>query len=65
MLILKLHPFLYTTGATASGVLYSIVQTAKANGLIPFVYLNYVLDELSKPSAQDNLDNLLPWNVNL
>jgi transposase len=52
-------------GATSSGVLYSIVQTAKANGLIPFVYLNYVLDELSKPSAQDNLDNLLPWNVNL
>jgi transposase len=52
-------------GATASGILYSVVQTAKANGLIPFVYLKYILQELSRPDAHDNLDKLLPWNIKL
>ena len=48
-------------GANASAVLYSICETAKANGLIPFEYLNYLLEQLAtKPT---DLDYLLPWNV--
>jgi transposase len=48
-------------GANASAVLYSICETAKANGLMPFDYLNYLLEQLaSKPT---DLDYLLPWNV--
>ena len=31
-------------GANASAVLYSLVETAKANGLIPFDYLKFLLE---------------------
>lgn len=50
-------------GAQASAVLYSIIETAKANGLIPFDYLKYLLEEL--PGNPDDIDYLLPWNVAL
>lgn len=30
-------------GATASAAVYSIVETAKANGLNPYEYLRYIL----------------------
>ena len=47
-------------GAHASATLYSIVETAKINGLIPFDYIMVCLDELCKP--EPNIDSLLPWN---
>lgn len=50
-------------GAKASAVLYSLVETAKANGLTPFDYIKHVLDELAK--QPDSIDHLLPWNVEL
>ena len=50
-------------GADASAVLYSIVETAKANGLMPFDYLKYVLAEL--PNQLEEIDDLLPWNTGL
>ena len=50
-----------TNGAHASATLYSIVETAKVNGLIPFDYVNACLDELCKP--EPDIDSLLPWNV--
>lgn len=50
-------------GANASATLYSMIETAKANGLTPFDYLMHCLEQLSlKPG---NLDHLLPWNVEL
>ena len=48
-------------GANASAVLYSLVETAKANGLIPFDYLKYLFEEL--PKAAGDIDYLLPWNI--
>jgi transposase len=48
-------------GAQASAVLYSICETAKANGLMPFDYLNYLLEQLARNPT--DLDYLLPWNV--
>ena len=36
-------------GAHASAILYSIIETAKDNGLIPFDYLMHVLEHISKP----------------
>lgn len=48
-------------GAHASAVLYSIIETAKANGLIPFDYVLKCLDELCKP--EPDIDALLPWNL--
>ncbi|MFT4671977.1 MAG: transposase [Pseudohongiellaceae bacterium] len=52
-----------TNGAKASATLYSLIETAKANGLVPFDYIKYVLDKLSK--NPDDIDYLLPWNANL
>jgi transposase len=47
-------------GATASAILYSIIETAKANSLLVDNYLQTCLDELAnKPGS---LTHLLPWN---
>ena len=48
-------------GAETSAMLYSIIETAKANGLIPFDYINHCLEALAKSPTE--LDGLLPWNV--
>jgi len=50
-------------GAQASAILYSLIETAKANGQIPFDYIKHLLDELAK--KPDSIDHLLPWNVDL
>ena len=52
-------------GANASAVLYSFIETAKANGLIPFDYLTKIFNELPKLDDEAELDHLLPWNVML
>lgn len=52
--------FSYTaSGAQASAILYSLIETAKANGITPFDYLNGLLGEL--PKQPENMDALLPW----
>jgi len=33
-------------GATASAILYSMVESAKENGLSPYAYLKYLLEQL-------------------
>lgn len=50
-------------GATASGVVFSIIETAKANGLIAFNYLTYLFEKLPNIDLEnyDELDALLPW----
>ncbi|WP_413282880.1 IS66 family transposase [Vibrio sp. MA40-2] len=47
-------------GAGASAMLYSIIETAKANGLILYDYLVQCMKELAKP--EPDIDSLLPWN---
>ncbi|MCP5005804.1 MAG: IS66 family transposase [Planctomycetes bacterium] len=47
-------------GATSSAVLYSVIETAKANGLVPFEYLMHCLEHLS--STPERVDEILPWN---
>lgn len=45
------------TGAKASGIILSLFETAKANGLDPKKYLNYLLQKL--PNEEDlNLGQL-------
>ena len=48
-------------GANASAILYSFVETAKANGLLVDSYLQTCLNELAK--KPESLENLLPWNI--
>ena len=52
-------------GANASAMLYSIIETAKANGLEPFAYLTHLLEELPALPEDDGLEHLLPWKVTL
>lgn len=52
------------TGADASAMLYSLVETAKANGVTPFDYLTYLFNALPKLKPQEDVDHLLPWNFN-
>jgi len=52
-------------GAHASAVIYSLVQTAKANGLEPYAWLRRVLRELPAAKTVDAVEALLPWNVRI
>lgn len=51
-------------GAHSSAAWYSIVETAKANGLEPYHYLCWLFTQLPHYQKQRlALDTLLPWNV--
>ncbi|MGX4687036.1 IS66 family transposase [Vagococcus sp. JNUCC 83] len=53
------------SGAVANGVAYSIVETAKANGLVPTKYLQYLFKQLPNIediSDSDILEAYLPWS---
>lgn len=50
-------------GAQSSAILYSIVESAKANGLTPYNYFTHLLEQFSQP--EPDIEQLLPWNVNL
>jgi len=54
-------------GAHASAIIYSIVETAKENGLNPFKYLTYLFEQLPNVDIEDkdSLDILLPWSASL
>ena len=52
-----------TAGAHASAVIYSLVQTAKANGHEPYAWLRHVLRELPKVNTVDLVDAMMPWNL--
>ena len=49
-------------GATASANLYSLIETAKLNGLEPYAYLKRVLTDLPNAETLEQVDALLPWN---
>ncbi len=53
-------------GAEASARLYSLIETAKTNGLEPYAYLKRVLKALPAVIDADNddaIEQLLPWNI--
>src|SRR5690554_368957 len=50
-------------GAHASAVLYSLLQTAKANDREPYAWLRFVLERLPLTKTVDEIEALLPWNV--
>ena len=56
------------SGAEASSIVYSLIETAKANGLRPYHYLNHVLTvmaEHQKDDDKDYLNDLVPWSDKL
>jgi transposase len=50
-------------GVKASANLYSLIETAKANGLEPYAYLRYLFTALPKAETVDVIEALLPGNV--
>ena len=50
-------------GANASMTLYSLIETAKANKVEPYWYLRRLFDRLPTFDANDNYEELLPWNI--
>lgn len=56
-----------TKGAKASAIIYSVVETAKENGLNPFHYLNYLFEVLPNidTTNKDQIATLLPWSKTL
>jgi len=51
-------------GAEASAIVYSLVESAKANGIEPFAYLQHVLVQLpyfGKNHSNEELESLMPW----
>jgi hypothetical protein len=47
----------------ASAALYSIVSTARANGLEPYAYLRRLFAELPKAKTVEDFEALLPFNA--
>jgi hypothetical protein len=52
-------------GATGSAVMFSLIQTAIENGLDPYKYLTWMLNQAKDADLTDTqvVKNLLPWNA--
>jgi len=52
-------------GVESSAKIYSIIETAKANGLDPYTYVGHLLEKLPLAQTLEDYEQLLPWNVDL
>jgi transposase len=50
-------------GALASANLYSLVETAKANGVEPHAYLTFLFERLPHLKTVEDYEAVLPWNA--
>jgi hypothetical protein len=53
-------------GANASMMAYSLIETAKANGVDPYRYIRFVLS--ARPSdkmSDEEIETLMPWDKNV
>ena len=54
-----------TKGAEASAAVFSLIETAKANKLNPYDYIEFILDYLPQQDLVEDpkkLDWFLPWS---
>ena len=51
-------------GAEASATFFSLIETAKTNGLEPYAYLRYIFEKLPLAQSEQDLKKLLPQNIN-
>ena len=52
-------------GADASATMYTLVESAKANDLEPWAYLNYLFEKLPVAKSEQALLALLPQNLKM
>ena len=50
-------------GAKASALLFSLVETANANALEPWAYLNYLFENYPRAKTNEDILALLPHNL--
>jgi transposase len=50
-------------GARASATFFTLIQTAKANGLEPYAYLRHIFEKLPLAKSEQDLKGLLPQNI--
>ena len=50
-------------GAESSALFYSLIETAKINGLEPYRYLKFLFEQFPKAKSPEELFNLLPMNI--
>lgn len=50
-------------GAEASSAMYSLIETAKANGIEPHSYLNYIFEQIPLCKSEADYEKLLPMNI--
>jgi len=50
-------------GATAGSILFSLIETCKQNKVEVFSYLKYVLTHIHQAQTMDQLEKLLPYNI--
>jgi hypothetical protein len=50
-------------GARASATFFSLIETAKANGLEPYAYLRHIFDKLPLAKSDQDLKDLLPQHI--
>ena len=50
-------------GATASANYYTLIESAKANGIEPLKYILHLCRHIAKAETVDDIEALLPWNV--
>ncbi|MEJ2567254.1 MAG: transposase domain-containing protein, partial [candidate division WOR-3 bacterium] len=53
----------HAEGARASAFYYTIIETARANGLEPFSYLRYLFEHLPLAVTEEDFKKLLPQYV--
>lgn len=52
-------------GAKSSAIVYSLIETAKVNGVEPYAYLALVLTDMQyigRPFSNETLEGFIPWN---
>ena len=52
-------------GADASAFFYSIIESAKANGIDPLLYTELICTEGPYCTTEEEMERLLPWNADL
>ncbi|WP_376769358.1 transposase domain-containing protein [Paenibacillus germinis] len=55
-------------GAKASASIYSVIETAKENGLRPYDYLKYLFEQLPQltgPLDPQTIEPFMPWSSSL
>ncbi len=50
-------------GAWASAAIYSLIETAKANGLEPYWYLKHLFENLPEAMSEEGFQPLLPQQI--